>query len=252
YHYVAPATSADGEALVFKCGIPNKAMQTEVAALQHYDGVGCVRLLKSDVEQGWLLMGACQPGIPLSAEENDELATHTAVQVMQKLWKPIASQSDFPSITDWLQGLHRMKTDSRAQALIPRCLSDFAFHTAQDLQVSLGEPILLHGDLHHDNILSSKRESYLAIDPKGILGEAEYEVGALARNPIDKIGKISALPRFLKRRLDQLAAETGFDRQRILQWSIVQAVLAAYWQIEDDCSDGRRWIHCAEALYESN
>jgi streptomycin 6-kinase len=248
YHYVAPATSATGEALIFKCGIPQPEMRTEIAALQHYNGQGCVRLIASDVEQGWLLLEACQPGVMLSTLEDDEAATHHAVEVMQKLWKPIAKEASFPNIENWLEGLSRMQQDPRAKDLISKRLMDYSIGLSKDLCVSMGELVLLHGDLHHDNILSSNRAPYLAIDPKGLIGEREYECGALVRNPICKMRGMSGLSRFLKKRLDQIAAETGFDRKRIQQWSMVQAVLAAYWQIEDGEENSHEWIQCAEAL----
>ncbi len=253
YHFVAPALSATGETFVFKQGKPgNPEMATEVAALQYYDGQGMVRLIESNVDEGWILLEACQPGVPVSKLDDDEVATHEALIVMKRLWKPASVNFNFPSIKDWLRALERMQADLRATPHISKYLMDTACGLAQDLISSMGEQVLLHGDLHHDNILSAQRESWLAIDPKGVIGEREYDLGALMRNPIQKLSGLSNLPRFLRRRLDQMAAETGFDRQRILQWSIVQAVLAAYWQIEDDCSEGQQWIHCAEALYESN
>lgn len=248
YHYVAPAISATGEALIFKCSISHKEMRTEIAALQHYDGQGCVRCIASDAEQGWLLLEACQPGIVLSALEDDEAATHHAIQVMQKLWQPTPKKTSFPTIEYWLEGLSRMQQDPRAKDLISKRLMDYSIGLSQDLCASMRELVLLHGDLHHDNILSSSRAPYLAIDPKGLIGEREYECGALIRNPISKIRGMSGLPHFLKRRVDQIAAETNFDRKRIQQWSMVQAVLAAYWQIEDGGRNEDVWIQCAEAL----
>ena len=32
---------------------------------------------------------------------------------------------------------------------------------------------MLHGDLHHDNVLTADREPWLAIDPHGVLGDPE-------------------------------------------------------------------------------
>ena len=43
--------------------------------------------------------------------------------------------------------------------------------------------MLLHGDLHHDNILTATREPYLAIDPKGLVGNRAYDVTAAMLNP---------------------------------------------------------------------
>lgn len=109
----------------------------------------------------------------------------------------------------------------------------------------MGTPVLLHGDLHQHNILSAVRQPWLGIDPKGVVGEAEYEVGAFMRNRVLHASNPETL---LARRLDQFADELGFDRERILGWSLAQAVLAAWWSFEDS---GHVWdeaITCAELL----
>ncbi len=54
---------------------------------------------------------------------------------------------------------------------------------AQELLLSQGEPVLLHGDLHHYNLLQHQ-DTWLAIDPKGVVGEREFEIGAFLRNPV--------------------------------------------------------------------
>jgi streptomycin 6-kinase len=99
-----------------------------------------------------------------------------------------------------------------------------------ELIASMGKPVLLHGDLHHFNILTAEREPWLAIDPKGIVGEPAYEVGALLRNPNQAI---ATNPKILARRIDQLSAELTIDRARIIGWGLAQAVLSGWWDYED-------------------
>jgi streptomycin 6-kinase len=91
----------------------------------------------------------------------------------------------------------------------------------------------LHGDLHHYNILSAERQPWLAIDPKGIVGEPAYETGALIRNPVPQILSAPNLDRILARRIHQLSDELGYDRQRVYGWAVAQAVLSAWWTYED-------------------
>ena len=114
----------------------------------------------------------------------------------------------------------------------------------------MAEPMLLHGDLHHDNILSAERQPWLAIDPKGIVGEPAYEVGALLRNPWSVLLDMPQPGRILARRVDQLAEELGFDRARIVGWGIAQAVLSAWWCLEDHYPGWEFSIGCAELLAE--
>jgi streptomycin 6-kinase len=92
--------------------------------------------------------------------------------------------------------------------------------------------MLLHGDLHHENILSTT-DGYRAIDPKGLVGDPGYEVGCIFYNPIKELPHVHDLPKLFARRLDQLSAELHMDRQRLRGWAIAQCVLSAWWHMED-------------------
>jgi streptomycin 6-kinase len=104
---------------------------------------------------------------------------------------------------------------------------------------------LLHGDLHHFNILAARRRPWLAIDPKGLAGEAAYEVGALLRNPDPRLYTDSQVQR---RRVDVLHQELGFEKDRILGWGVAQAVLSAWWNFEDSGTEWQSQSACAEVL----
>ena len=117
-----------------------------------------------------------------------------------------------------------------------------------ELSASMAAPVLLHGDLHHDNILAAQRHPWLAIDPKGLIGEQAYETGALLRNPLQQLLQVPQPSRILSRRIDQLAEELALDRMRIRGWGLAQAVLSAWWSVEDHGLIGRNAIICAELL----
>ncbi len=106
-----------------------------------------------------------------------------------------------------------------------------------ELLLSEGEPLLLHGDLHQENILSAGRRTWLAVDPKGVVGEAAYETAALLHNPVGALDAPDPKV-LLKRRLDVLSGELKLNRARVRCWGLAQAVLAAYWSLEDG---GRVW-----------
>ena len=94
-------------------------------------------------------------------------------------------------------------------------------------------PVLMHGDFHHFNILSSER-GWLVIDPKGVIGPAGYEVGPLMINPWNSFSDGINTRLRMKRRIDILHEHLGFERERILEWSLAHAVLSAWWGIEDN------------------
>lgn len=118
---------------------------------------------------------------------------------------------------------------------------------ASDLIKSQGSPVLLHGDLHHDNVLKNK-DDWVAIDPKGVMREPAYEVGAFIRNPLPELFESKHIQEILSKRFDCFSALLRVDRQRLIDWSFVQAVLAACWACEDNMPEKREMIHCAEAI----
>ncbi|HEU5100040.1 MAG TPA: aminoglycoside phosphotransferase family protein, partial [Roseiflexaceae bacterium] len=117
-----------------------------------------------------------------------------------------------------------------------------------ELLGSMADPVLLHGDLHHWNILAAERQPWLAIDPKGVIGEPAYEVGAWLRNWLPDLLEQPDPARVMARRVDQFAEALGIERARIRGWGLAQAVLSVWWCIEDNGSGWEPTIACAELL----
>jgi streptomycin 6-kinase len=254
YNYVAPAVQAGGrdglrKAVVLKAGVPNSELVTEVTALRLVDGRGTVRLLEADAAQGVMLLERLRPGTLLVEMSDDEQATTIAAQVMQQLWRPLPPEHAFPSVTDWAGGLRKLRPHfGGGTGPFPLRLVEMAETLFAELLASSAEPVLLHGDLHHFNILAATRRPWLAIDPKGVAGEPAYETGALLRNPMPQIATELDLERLLARRVDQLAELLALDRQRIAGWGVAQAVLSAWWSVEDHGHGGQAAVACAEVL----
>jgi streptomycin 6-kinase len=252
YNYVAAGMLADGTEVVLKAGPPQRELRTETAALRLYDGRACVRLLEADPDRGLLLLERIRPGTPLFALEEGDAASGIAADLMRELWRPLPPDHDFPTVADWARGMERLRAhfDSGTGPL-PRVLVEAAESLFADLLRSQDAPVLLHGDLHHWNILrSASGRPWLALDPKGVAGEAAYEVGAFLRNPLPRLLDEGDAKRTLERRVDLLAERLGFDRERLLAWGLAQAVLSAWWSIEDHGSGWEPAIAVAQVLLE--
>ena len=103
---------------------------------------------------------------------------------MRKLWTPVGSDRPLLTVESWTAGLKQLRPYfNGSTGPFPAYLVDAAEAIFADFIPSQGERVLLHGDLHHWNILSASRQPWLALDPKGVIGEREYDVGALLRNP---------------------------------------------------------------------
>lgn len=254
YNYILAATSTDGTPVILKLGYPPKDLVGEIRALRHFDGHGICQLLRADEQRGAMLLERLMPGMTLRELPDDDEATQIAATVMQHLWTAPDGTGGLIRVEDWEKGFSRLrKRFGGGTGSLPADFVAEAEAIYRDLLADpAGEPAVLHGDLHHENILSAQRQPWLAIDPKGVIGEPAYEVGALIRNPIPEVASWPDLEQRLDRRLSILAEQLGMDRERLRLWSFAQAMLAAWWDIEDNTETEAVHLCIAEALHDLN
>jgi len=245
--WVAPATRADGADAVLKLFIPDIENRHEAEALLHYDGRGAVRLL--DRDEGALLLERARPGTALWQLEDEDSANVVVAGLLRQLWRP--SPADSP---------HRLLAHVAAEwaGEIPaawralggpfeRSLVDRAVDALTTFGPDQGEQVLLHQDLHGGNVLRAERETWLAIDPKPLIGEREFDLASLLRDRREGLATSPDPGGRVRRRLDLLASETGLDRERLRGWGIAHALA---WGI---CADGadEMMVACARWLTEA-
>jgi len=213
-----PATRADGSLAVLKIQFPDRESEHEADALARWGGEGAVFLLEHDPELHALLLERCDPGTPLSGEES-ERALVVLIGLLPRLWVPVVAP--FRPLAEeaawWAGGL--VERWERAGRPFERRLVDAALDRLLVLPDSQGEQVLLHQDLHGDNVLRAARQPWLAIDPKPLVGERELGAAPIIRSFELGHGRRAAL-----RRLDRLTAELGLDRERTRAWAIAQTV----------------------------
>jgi streptomycin 6-kinase len=227
----------DGAALVLKCAPPGQAIVAEADALRALGGRGVVRLLAADPAEGLLLLERAVPGTPLLdlARRDDDAATRIAAGLVAALPAAVPPGALFAEAAGWGRAL------MLGRGRLPADLLDRAASLLAQLSASAPERRLLHGDLHHGNILSDGA-GWLAVDPKGLVGEAAAEAACLLRNPPD-----AALLRRAPRRVAILAEATGLDPARLAAWGYVGAAIAACWAVEDGAAPSP-WLDAAAAL----
>ena len=198
--------------------------------LKAYGGERAVRVYESEI--GAVLLERLEPGeqlvIVVKRGEDDE-ATKILARVIAKLANH-EPPNGCPTVADWGRGFDRYLQSGSEQ--IPREVVEEAHHMYQELVSSQRKTMLLHGDLQHYNVLFDNNRGWVAIDPKGVVGELEYELGALLRNPVE-LPDVFANPVTIKHRLASLTAALHLDYSRALRWSYAQSILSAIWGIED-------------------
>lgn len=235
YHYVTAVTCSDGTPAVLKLGVPSgTSLAEEAPALAAFDGAGAVRLLRADLARGALLLEQITPGWRVRdlVPGRDAEATSAATSVMQRLHVPPPPGCPMPEALTQADAFDRYLTVHGDAGPLPRDLVVRAGGLMRELCASAGERVVLHGDLHHDNILRATREPWLAIDPHGLLGDPAYEVGALLFNP-DPEDRDERLTALVPARVEQLADELALPVERVVAWGFVKAVLSDVWSAEE-------------------
>ncbi len=119
-------------------------------------------------------------------------------------------------------------------------------HTLVPLLASPRDVTPLHGDLHHSNVLDGGARGWLAVDPKGLIGERTYDVANLLGNPWPH-GEIVHSTERMRRMAELYANRLGMDGQRVLAFALAHAGLAASWHLDDGSNPAYR-LKCAEVL----
>ncbi|AST94202.1 hypothetical protein BC6307_02520 [Sutcliffiella cohnii] len=236
YNYVAPATRKDGTELVIKIGVPTPSFTMEYETLRMLASPSVVKLVDEDIANGVLLLEKIQPGNTLATVDDDVEATEIASTVMAKLWRPLPShyQLNLPTMTDREKSLESIvQSNWNGCGPISKVILYEALTLFKQLHKTIDQQYILHGDLHHYNILQSDNNEWKIIDPKGLVGDREYDVIQFLLNKLPYENKIS----ILDRRINILVEQLGLNKERILGWGFAHSVLSTCWSVEEGSLD---------------
>jgi streptomycin 6-kinase len=235
---VVPVRRADGTPAVLKLTWPHEEATHEDRALALWNGAGAVRLLAADPDAYVLLLERLHAGRDLCGVPLDEALTCVAEllrRLNMRMDGPFTRVAD--RVVDWSAELTSALQQSSDG--VPHRLLEAAAAVVADLP-SAGAPVLLHTDLHYENVLAADREPWLAIDPKPMLGDAEYEVAPLLWNRWEEATGSNDLARHLHRRADLVAETAGLDRDLVAAWIIVRKAVNALDALDDADGDWRQ------------
>ena len=236
YHYVAPCVCADKSEAVLKIGFPGEAanISNEVKMLKYLDGRNSVRLLRFDEKRFAFLLEKLTPGENLKTiYRNDEAkAVETAIKVMRAFWRKAPENSKFPRLEDWFKNFEKAEKTEFPSIYIKRARKFF------DELTESKQEMLLHGDFHHENILSAAREPFLAIDPKGIVGDIGYDISIFLINHAGWLKSEPGLPKILNSAIQKFAEAFEIEPRALRKWVFAHTVLSAWWTFEEN---GENW-----------
>jgi streptomycin 6-kinase len=231
YNFVAPVVFEDGSKAILKLGIPGMGINSEIAVLKAFNGIGVCKLLNAEPEKGIMLLESIEPGEFLNITGDEAVAIKIVAQLINDMRQANpASSYQFQTAADWCNNL--VNLHERFGHVISEHLFAGAKTAYQSLETHLahlGDQRLLHGDLHQENILSAGNGKWKVIDPKGVIAETACEVIPYLMNDLE--GKNIAAT--ISDRIRAFAEELEIDKARIIMWGAFRSVLAVYWKIED-------------------
>ena len=236
-NYIAYVEMGNGEEAVLKVGVPHGDFSAEMEALAIYEGRGINRLIDCDKALNAMLLERLRPGKMLDSVGNAREQSEIAARILQELHAtPPPSHHTLPHFMDWMRGAfadaRSCKDSERARGYIeqiPRVESMMGILMEAD------EPqILLHGDLHHWNILSDADRGWMAIDPKGVIGASCLDVGRFINNAMG-FGETAAEKReILLEAVTVFSYVLGENEERMFAGAFCDKIMGSSWGLKQE------------------
>lgn len=228
YNFVASAMQKNNP-VILKISPCGTSLDKETQALTALQGFGCITILASMPDT--ILLQKATPGLSLktlfpSQEKESIIITANLIKTLHQASLKTTPTKNFPT----LEHLFR-KINSTAP--IPLSYLTKALEFKEKLLATSPTQVLLHGDLHHENILLHNK-SWIAIDPKGYLGDPAYETTAFIRNPSPELLEHQNAKSIMLARIKTFSQELNISEQRILEYSYIQTILSWIWNLEDN------------------
>lgn len=190
-----------------------------------WDGQGAARVL---VQAGDAVLLERAMGKQLLADfarnGKDDEASRIICTVVAKLHMPRAkAPPDLVPLSRWFQ-------DLAPAARVHGSILSTSAATAQELLGAPRDMCVLHGDVHHGNVLDFGERGWLAIDPKALIGERDFDYANLFCNPDHET---AVAPGRFARQIEIVTNAAGLERRRLLQWALAWAGLSATWHLKD-------------------
>jgi streptomycin 6-kinase len=203
-----------------------------------FQGPNCVKLINyNDDEQSLTLEKLQGPTLKSFFKSKEEAhSIDIAQELISKLHAQTFNLKEFPSFEKLFKALDTpldipQEHAKRAQIAIKPILN------------SPLNRVLLHGDLHHENIMQHKG-NWVMIDPQGYVGEAAFEACPFIRNPIPEIGNHKDL---IAARIKNFANFFGISMQRMLCMFYATTIVGCIWQREENF-DASLWLNLCDQV----
>lgn len=177
------ADSAEFGPVILKVHRNVDSLSREFRTLAEMQGKACCQVYAFDSVNGLLLEERIVPGTVLKQESNWERRAASFVQVFEMIHVVPEDEAGYRSYLDWVRDACRTVSNQGNRELSEGMCRAVAI--AEEMFEKYPERLLLHGDLHHENILRNESGNYSIIDPKGVVGPPIFDVPRFVLNELD-------------------------------------------------------------------
>ncbi len=221
----------DHRQLVLKTGYPHPEILTELKMLRLWQGCdGCVQLIDSDEATGTVLLERVLPGASFRSSPIERRSVdipHLFDIVSLRKY----TDGEFPTYFDWCSRAFSQYQSNSPGPHFSRHI-EHAIVSLDEVVAQFDEKWLLHGDLHHENMLLAAAGHYIAIDPKGVIGPKLMEYGRFIHNFVfDEVDKRQSISKILALRVSTLSGD--FTEKQLLNAGYIDLVLSCCWTLND-------------------
>jgi streptomycin 6-kinase len=246
-NYIEFTTTRDGRPVALKIGVPHQDLFTEMEALALYNGRGTVRLLGCNPERGALLLQRAMPGTMLWQVGDNAQQTQIAASAMLSLLPQVPERTQLPHFSQWTERAFRLtRTEWDPEERWPRDLLERAEAIMNEVSPDRSRDVVLHGDLHHENILWDDGDGWVVIDPKGVIGPRWLEAGRYIQNQLPDDVPFSVHEALVRERVEIFSNKLSLPAKKIVAGALVDCVLGHVWSFEDEGPLDESWYQGIE------
>ncbi|MET9019652.1 aminoglycoside phosphotransferase family protein [Actinopolymorpha sp. NPDC004070] len=224
---VVPVRRRDGSTAVLKVSFPHPGNVDEPTAYAAWAGRGAVCLYERDDARFAMLLEQVEQTTLVDVEDDDEAAA-VCGRITRLLAVP--APPGLRRLSDRAEGQeHELRAASGTLlSHVPRRTVDAALATIRELGREQPD-LLVHGDLHYENVVRANREPWLVIDPKGFAGDPANDAFSVVVGGAQRQLSLDSLCAHIRRRLAIFADAAELDRERVLRWAQAHTLLHACW-----------------------
>ncbi len=251
YKAVYSSVAAEYGPVILKINQDTAQLAEEYALLHQLNGAGCCKVYAYDEAQGMLLEECLLPGTVLREEEALEkrIGAFQSVfcQIHQDMSVQNATDMDAPIYRDWLEDVCQYCEEHHVDGLFADRAKQ-ARAICEEMFAKYPERILLHGDLHHDNILLRADGTYGMIDPKGVIGPEILDIPRFIMNEIDT-KHTGAQEQHMRAVVCAISEAFFYPLEDVAKVYFMEVVLGNLWCLQDGEDVNAEEIEIAEKIF---